>query len=456
MLQTQTIDLADSQSSRLLKNLARIVATESDLDELLSDAFAAVRSVIGYDRATLNVIDYEAKCFTIRHVFGQPTKHRMEGQTRQLEGTRTNLVAITAKTLIEDDISRNPRFPSDVSSLELGLRSCINVPLIFNGTVVAVMQLQSQEPADYGRQAQAILEWLAGQISASIEIRGLYERLLVSSKELVVVDRTASIITSSNGNLCELLPKVLSEIRKVMNFDRVALTVIDYQSESLVVKYVWGEDLPGANQGEINQLEGSRTQQVALSRKTLVQDDIAADPRFKSDQSFASMGLRSCINLPLVAEGSVVAVIKFHSRLTAAFGPTERRILDRLASQISTLVDDEQISSPRLPSRLTEVEEPAQDDPKATLSTGENDDLAAKWDSPNQSWSDVGRADISEREVDVLKLLTKGASNRQVSVELAISVNTVKTHIKHLMDKLGTNNRTQTALAGKELFESRE
>ena len=154
------------------------------------------------------------------------------------------------------------------------------------------------------------------------------------------------------------------------------------------------------------------------------------------------------------AEGSVVAVIEFHSRLTAAFGPTERRILGRLASQISTLVDDEQIRSPRLPSRLAEVEEPTQDGPIATLSTWESDDLGAKWDSPNQSWNDVGRADISEREVDVLKLLTKGASNRQVSVELAISVNTVKTHIQHLMDKLGTNNRTQTALAGKELFES--
>ena len=111
-------------------------------------------------------------------------------------------------------------------------------------------------------QAQAILEWLAGQIAAAIEIRGLSERLRVNSKELSVVDRTASILTSSNGRLYALLPKVLSEIRKVTNFDRVVLTVIDYQSESIVVKYVWGEDLPGATLGEIKPLEGSRTQQA--------------------------------------------------------------------------------------------------------------------------------------------------------------------------------------------------
>jgi DNA-binding NarL/FixJ family response regulator len=56
-----------------------------------------------------------------------------------------------------------------------------------------------------------------------------------------------------------------------------------------------------------------------------------------------------------------------------------------------------------------------------------------------------GKEILTNREVEVLRLLAQGASNSQIGHELNITVNTVKTHISHILDKLHLENRTQAA-----------
>ena len=50
---------------------------------------------------------------------------------------------------------------------------------------------------------------------------------------------------------------------------------------------------------------------------------------------------------------------------------------------------------------------------------------------------------VSTREKEVLALLAKGASTRDIAAALTISINTVKTHIARIMKKLDANNRTE-------------
>src|SRR6266700_5837331 len=50
---------------------------------------------------------------------------------------------------------------------------------------------------------------------------------------------------------------------------------------------------------------------------------------------------------------------------------------------------------------------------------------------------------LTAREVDVLKELAGGNRNRDIGELLGISEETVKVHVKHLMDKLGASDRTQ-------------
>jgi DNA-binding NarL/FixJ family response regulator len=52
---------------------------------------------------------------------------------------------------------------------------------------------------------------------------------------------------------------------------------------------------------------------------------------------------------------------------------------------------------------------------------------------------------LTERELEVLRLVARGASNLQIAEELVISVNTVKSHLKNILGKLQLENRTQAA-----------
>ncbi len=52
---------------------------------------------------------------------------------------------------------------------------------------------------------------------------------------------------------------------------------------------------------------------------------------------------------------------------------------------------------------------------------------------------------LTEREIDVLRLVARGASNPKIAQELCITVNTVKAHLKNILEKLRLDNRTQAA-----------
>lgn len=54
--------------------------------------------------------------------------------------------------------------------------------------------------------------------------------------------------------------------------------------------------------------------------------------------------------------------------------------------------------------------------------------------------------DLTEREMDVIKLIAKGYSNSQIAEELVISENTVKGHVSNILSKLHLADRTQAAV----------
>ena len=55
---------------------------------------------------------------------------------------------------------------------------------------------------------------------------------------------------------------------------------------------------------------------------------------------------------------------------------------------------------------------------------------------------------FTDRELEVLALLSKGLSNAAIAYELLISPLTVKSHVIHIFNKLGLNDRTQAAVHG--------
>jgi DNA-binding NarL/FixJ family response regulator len=56
--------------------------------------------------------------------------------------------------------------------------------------------------------------------------------------------------------------------------------------------------------------------------------------------------------------------------------------------------------------------------------------------------------ELTVREIDVLRHIAGGNRNRDIAEQLFISEETVKVHVKHIMEKLGASDRTQAVAIG--------
>lgn len=72
--------------------------------------------------------------------------------------------------------------------------------------------------------------------------------------------------------------------------------------------------------------------------------------------------------------------------------------------------------------------------------------------APPARLMDAGLSEpLSERELDVLRLLAEGLSNREIGLKLSLTEGTVKNYVTNVLQKIGVRDRTQAALRGREL-----
>ena len=69
------------------------------------------------------------------------------------------------------------------------------------------------------------------------------------------------------------------------------------------------------------------------------------------------------------------------------------------------------------------------------------DQLARGGDQPAAT-----EAHLTPRQLEILCLVATGRSNAEIAVELRLTLNTVKTHVVHVLRKLGAADRTQAAV----------
>jgi LuxR family maltose regulon positive regulatory protein len=58
---------------------------------------------------------------------------------------------------------------------------------------------------------------------------------------------------------------------------------------------------------------------------------------------------------------------------------------------------------------------------------------------------------LTRREVEVLQEMAEGKSNRRIADDLVVTLDTVKKHVSHVLDKLGAANRTEAVVRGRQL-----
>ncbi|EXM38258.1 response regulator transcription factor [Ruminococcus albus] len=71
--------------------------------------------------------------------------------------------------------------------------------------------------------------------------------------------------------------------------------------------------------------------------------------------------------------------------------------------------------------------------------------------SPRVKLGLADSSELTERELEILRIVTTGATNQQVAEQLGISENTVKSHVRSMLDKTGFRSRTELAIKARVL-----
>lgn len=159
------------------------------------------------------------------------------------------------------------------------------------------------------------------------------------------------------------------------------------------------------------------------------------------------LGSENYLVAPVIVKSRVVAPIHVGRRSEGGVTADDADVLDAFASAYSLLhermlntdrVQQQRTSIARAAARLTE-----EADRIAAAAISFDDDYDTRVEPPTMAADSALAATLSDRERQVFERLVLGASNAEIADELVITIETVKTHVKRILRKIGAINRSE-------------
>jgi DNA-binding CsgD family transcriptional regulator len=241
------------------------------------------------------------------------------------------------------------------------------------------------------------------------------------------------------GSLQGLGRQACTELRDTLGFDDALLSFVE--SDGFVVEE---SDHGLGGPTVIPRRECVPEQNCIRLRDTIRANDadVPGAPGYRE-----LLGSAHYLVAPVIAESRVVALLHVSRRSEGGLTVGDIDVLDAFASAYSLLhermlnterVHHQRTSIARAAARLTEE---ADRIAAAAISLDVEDDNHVE--PPTIAADSALAATLSDREREVFERLVLGASNAEIADQLVITVETVKTHVKRILRKIGAINRSE-------------
>jgi signal transduction histidine kinase len=323
----------------LIHELSSIVTSSLDIGEVYGRFAAEFKKLVSFDCIVITLLDETRE--RVVPAFISPAGMWSPAIKDHLPVSQTGMrwAVQHQRTHVEHDLKEYREFQADEALAAMGIRSIMRVPLVTRNGVIGMMALESFQPNAFGDRTQAIAERVAAQIAPAIENARLYQESQEYAKELEVIDEVARIVTSSL-RAEEVYERFASEIGRLVNFERIAITLVDEAAQSATAEYITYPNVYNVKPGDAWPLEGTGVGWVVRNRVSLIEADLAESRLFAADLPLLEAGFRSIIRTPFICKDRVIGVFALSSTEPRAFGPRERRILERLAAQIAPAIEN--------------------------------------------------------------------------------------------------------------------
>jgi DNA-binding CsgD family transcriptional regulator len=276
-------------------------------------------------------------------------------------------------------------------------------------------------------QAMDVLTRPLGPVAeAAKRLRGVQRAMT----RLSSLDSVARLVSAAPREACRAVGferAMLSHIRG----DRVSFASVSFEGDPIMAA-----DFARLARAVRPRLDRCAPEHEAVVRQmpVLVRDAQTATGLFRPLTHVARTS--SYVVAPIVRDGHTVGLLHAdHFGTARVLDELDRELLWTFATGIGWAMDDITGRGTRRP--LGEDGEPAEEPLLGAARLG-----GAELDGELSGHS--GRlASLTAREVEVLHLMSEGASNAAIGTALVISQATVKSHVRHILRKLGAANRTE-------------
>ncbi|MBE0415142.1 MAG: PAS domain S-box protein [Dehalococcoidia bacterium] len=334
--------LKHTKQLEALYSVASVASQTLDLGELLDRALYKVQEVMELDAGLIYLFIPKAEEVVLK-------AHRgiSEELAREIAGIKLQHQEIERAIQSEEPtVSAESIFNEAGAALFMGLqeregfRSYTAVPLWAKGVLHGVMAIASYSEREFTPEDIGLLQALGNQIAVAIENASLYRDIKDKAERLAVTAKLTRIIVSSL-DIEEVFDTFASEVKRLVDFDRASIAVVEGDrlrfiavSSAMETELAIGTTVP---------LQESATAWVVENKTHNIETDFAQEARFSIDETLFKEGLRSAIRLPLFSKGEVFGTFNLMSRHPNAYGERELEILEELAGQIATAIQNDRL-----------------------------------------------------------------------------------------------------------------
>lgn len=312
---------------------------------------------------------------------------------------------------VRDYLDRNPWM---AGATHLGV---IFVPMRARGAIIGALGHVERRSSNPLTEKDAMwIQAIADRTALAVENAQLYEDAVKRLERLAAL-QSVSLAVSASPDLRLTLKVILDHVTSQLKVDAADVLLLDEADNTLALSASTGFLATSVPDYRLPADDEGMPGRSVTSRRIETVTALGAFSQFRRRSLFAREGFKAYGAVPLISRGKLLGALEVFHR--SALTPDQEWVsfLDALGSVAAVAIDSatmqERLRAPRVMVAATRPQRPP--------------------------------LDLSRIESDIMRLAVEGLTNREIAARVHLSQNTVKFHIRQILQKTGASNRTELA-----------
>ena len=324
------------------------------LSDMGKELLGLLTKALQCQRTFLLLVEAGSNDFIIR--FAEPGEEANQTLRIKQDSPIVSWLNRENRYLAREDLEIRPEFRGlwkNEAEISKALGIEIFFPITSRDNLIGILAIGKKSSGKYSMDDINIIESTINQVAMSLEKEFLQEQLREQQKELSLINRLAGVMTSSL-NIQEVYDAFVAGLREVVDVDFAAIALVEDHDICMTAVHSKGTPIWSLNQRM--PVKDTATEWIIKHKKTLVESDLSHDRMFITGKQYFEQGIRSIAYLPLTVKNEPIGSLIVASNKAYAYTPKHVSLLERLASQIATPVENSRLyTSAEQRSRVDEL-----------------------------------------------------------------------------------------------------